>query len=77
VAGSETLTPEQVYLETILLGFRTRDGVDCGLLENHEGTKEVLRHLQQAGLVHMVGGRVVPTVRAFSWRTAFPSCLQS
>jgi len=72
VAGLETLTPEQVYLETILLGFRTRDGVDREIFRNRPGTEEILRHLQQARLVHPVGGRVVPTVKGFLVADSLP-----
>jgi putative oxygen-independent coproporphyrinogen III oxidase len=72
VAGSETLTPEQVYLETILLGFRTRDGVDREILRDRPGTKEVLRHLQQAGLVEIVEGKVVPTIKGFLVADSLP-----
>ena len=72
VAGSETLTPEQVYLETILLGFRTREGVDREVFRGREGAEEVLRHLRQAGLVHAVEGRVVPTVKGFLVADSLP-----
>jgi len=72
VAGSETLTPEQIYLETILLGFRTRDGVNHEILRDRPGTKEVLRHLQQAGLVEMVEGKVVPTIKGFLVADSLP-----
>jgi oxygen-independent coproporphyrinogen-3 oxidase len=72
VAGSEMLTPEQVYLETILLGFRTRDGVDQGVFQHRPDTKEVLRHLQQAGLVRVVEGRIVPTVKGFLVADSLP-----
>ena len=72
VAGLETLTPEQVYLETILLGFRTREGVDREIFRNRPGTEEVLRHLGQAGLVHNVSGRVVPTVKGFLVADSLP-----
>lgn len=72
LAASETLTPEQVYLETILLGFRTRDGVDREIFRNRPGTEEVLGHLRQAGLVQVVEGRVVPTVRGFLVADSLP-----
>jgi oxygen-independent coproporphyrinogen-3 oxidase len=65
VAGSETLTAEQVYLETILLGFRTRDGVEQEIFRDRRGAEEALRHLRQAGLVQVVGKRVVPTTKGF------------
>ena len=63
VAGSETLTPEQVYLETILLGFRTRDGVDREIFRGRPGTEEVLGHLRRAGVVRGLKGKIVPTVK--------------
>jgi oxygen-independent coproporphyrinogen-3 oxidase len=72
VAGSETLTPEQVYLETILLGFRTRDGVDREIFRGREGTEEVLRHLQLAWVVEVVEGKVVPTVKGFLVADSLP-----
>ena len=72
VAGTETLTPEQVYLETILLGFRTRDGVDREIFRNRPGTEEVLRHLRQAELIQMVEERVVPTVKGFLVADSLP-----
>jgi oxygen-independent coproporphyrinogen-3 oxidase len=65
VAGTETLTPEQVYLETLLLGFRTREGVDREIFRDRPGTGKALGHLRQAGLVRIVGERVVPTVKGF------------
>jgi oxygen-independent coproporphyrinogen-3 oxidase len=72
VAGSETLTPEQVYLETILLGFRTSEGVDREIFRSHEGTEEVLRHLRQAGVVEDFEGKVVPTVKGFLVADSLP-----
>jgi len=72
VAGSETLTPEQAYLETILLGFRTRDGVDRDLFQGREGAEEALRHLRQTGVVEVVEGKVVPTVKGFLVADSLP-----
>jgi oxygen-independent coproporphyrinogen III oxidase len=72
VAGSETLTAEQVYLETILLGFRTRDGVDREIFRDRPGTEEVLGHLRQAGLVRVVEGRVVSTLKGFLVADSLP-----
>jgi oxygen-independent coproporphyrinogen-3 oxidase len=72
LAGSETLTPEQVYLETILLGFRTREGVDREIFRSRPGTEEVLGHLRQAGVVRVVEGRVVPTVKGFLVADSLP-----
>jgi oxygen-independent coproporphyrinogen-3 oxidase len=72
VAESETLTAEQAYLETILLGFRTREGVDREIFRGREGTEEVLRHLRQAGVVEDFEGKVVPTVKGFLVADSLP-----
>ena len=72
VAGSETLTPEQIYLETLLLGFRTKDGVDREIFKGREGTEEVLRHLRQAGVVEDFEGKVVPTLKGFLVADSLP-----
>ena len=37
VAGAETLTPEQIRLETLSLGFRTREGVSLATIREHPG----------------------------------------
>jgi oxygen-independent coproporphyrinogen-3 oxidase len=72
VAEFERLNPEQVYLETILLGFRTRDGVDQSILRGRLGAEEALGHLHHAGLVRVVGGKVVPTVKGFLVADSLP-----
>jgi oxygen-independent coproporphyrinogen-3 oxidase len=69
---SETLSPEQVYLETILLGFRTREGVDREIFRGREGTEEVLRHLRQGDLVEDLEGKVVPTLKGFLVADSLP-----
>ena len=35
VAGSEDLTPEQLRLEALYLGFRTREGVALEVIQGH------------------------------------------
>jgi oxygen-independent coproporphyrinogen-3 oxidase len=72
IAESETLTSEQIYLETILLGFRTREGVGREIFRGREGTEEVLRHLRQAGMIKDFEGKVVPTIRGFLVADSLP-----
>lgn len=72
VAGYETLTQEQVYLETILLGFRTRDGLDGEIFRGREGTEEVLRHLRRARVIEVSKGKIVPTVKGFLLADSLP-----
>ncbi len=61
VAGSETLTPAQLRLEALYLGFRTRDGVGLDLIRRHPRGQEILSELNRCGLVRVADGRAVPT----------------
>lgn len=61
VAGSETLTPEQLQLESLCLGFRTREGVALEVIRQFPGWKAVLSELQESGLVQLAAGRVAAT----------------
>ena len=61
VAGSETLTPEQLRLEALCLGFRTREGVALEVIRQFPGWKAVLAELQESGLVQLTAGRVAAT----------------
>ena len=61
VAGEESLTPEQIRLETLYLGFRTREGVSLATLREHPGADAMVATLTQAGLVRVDDERVVAT----------------
>jgi oxygen-independent coproporphyrinogen-3 oxidase len=61
LAGEETLTAEQLCLETLLLGFRTRFGVDLNVLQTFPNWQETLKSLKEAGWVEVAGGRAVTT----------------
>ncbi len=63
LAGREALTPEQVRLETLYLGFRTREGVPLEVIESQSGWGPVLSRLQAAGLLRLTNGRVAATPR--------------
>jgi putative oxygen-independent coproporphyrinogen III oxidase len=63
LAGEETLTPEQIRLETLALGFRTRTGVSLATLREHPGGEAMVAALTQAGLVRVDRGRVIATAR--------------
>jgi oxygen-independent coproporphyrinogen-3 oxidase len=62
VAGAETLTPAQIRLETLALGFRTREGVSLATLREHPGADARVAALARAGLVRVDRGRVTPTL---------------
>jgi putative oxygen-independent coproporphyrinogen III oxidase len=61
VAGQETLTPEQIRLESLFLGFRTREGVNLATIREHPQGDAILAGLTQAGLVRLEHRRVVAT----------------
>jgi len=46
--------------------------VDREIFRGREGTEEVLRHLQLAGVVRVVEGKVVPTVKGFLVADSLP-----
>ena len=61
VAGEESLTPEQIRLENLALGFRTREGVSLATIREHPDGDAVLAALTQAGLVRVDHDRVIAT----------------
>jgi oxygen-independent coproporphyrinogen-3 oxidase len=61
VAEAETLTPEQIRLETLALGFRTREGVSLATIREQPGAEARLAALIQAGLVRVDRDRVIAT----------------
>jgi putative oxygen-independent coproporphyrinogen III oxidase len=65
VAGRETLTPDQIRLETLYLGFRTQDGLSLETLLAPTRGPAALAELQRRRLVKVARGRVIPTRRGF------------
>jgi oxygen-independent coproporphyrinogen-3 oxidase len=59
--GSESLSAEQLRLEKLFLGFRTRDGVDLQWLDADAGTETARHKLVEEGLVRIDHGRMTPT----------------
>lgn len=62
LAGSEDLTPEQIVLERISLGFRTSGGVDLGLISASPEAARALSILKKESLIEIAGGRAAPTL---------------
>ncbi|MGQ9689525.1 MAG: radical SAM family heme chaperone HemW [Desulfobaccales bacterium] len=65
VAGEEVLSPEQLRLEALFLGLRTKDGVNINQVLEVESRKRVLQELVNAGLVELKGNRLLPTRLGF------------
>ncbi len=63
IEGSETLTNGQLHLESLALGFRTREGVDLKILSPEN--KKALLMLQKKGVLKVVDGSAVPTRRGY------------
>jgi oxygen-independent coproporphyrinogen-3 oxidase len=76
VEGSELLTDEQLRLERLLLGLRTKEGV--GLAEGgiRSGPGSPLGRLVQSGLVMVRHGRVLPTRKGFLMADRLPVMLE-
>ncbi|MCD6352847.1 MAG: radical SAM family heme chaperone HemW [Proteobacteria bacterium] len=65
VGGTESLSAEQHRLEMLYLGFRTREGIDCGFFHNQPQWEGILKDLHESKLVKIQGGRVIPTREGF------------
>jgi len=61
VAEAESLTPAQIRLETLALGFRTREGVSLATIREQPHGDAILAELTQAGLVRLDHDRVIAT----------------
>ncbi len=65
VEEREVLSAEQLRLEALYLGLRTREGVPLDLLRQTPGWENILGELKKAGLIKVSPDRVVPTLEGF------------
>jgi putative oxygen-independent coproporphyrinogen III oxidase len=65
VDDSETLGDEEIALETLSLGFRTRDGVPIEALRRCPDWERILENLIDVELVTISGDRAAPTASGF------------
>jgi oxygen-independent coproporphyrinogen-3 oxidase len=65
IEDSEILSAEQIRLEALYLGLRTKDGVSLGLLRQSPGWENSLTELQKSGLIEVNQDRAVPTPEGF------------
>lgn len=61
VAGAETLTSEQIRLEILYLGFRTREGVPLAVINEHPRGEAILAEMVAAGLLRVECDRIKTT----------------
>ena len=62
----------QILLETLLLGFRTRDGVSLATIQALPRADAILGRLEQAGLVRVDHDRVMATASGLVVADALP-----
>ena len=77
VEGWETLTKEQLHLESLALGLRTRRGVDLKSLTLTPTAREALLTLRKRGLLKVDKGRASPTRRGYLLADHLPLCFTS
>ena len=75
VGGSEILSSEQLRLEALYLGLRTRDGVDLDLIAGNPTSRMALEDLIEAGIVGVSGSKLVPTRKGFLVADSLPVML--
>lgn len=75
VEGNETLTKEQLHLESLALGVRTRHGVDTKILPPASGN--ALFMLQKQGLLKIKKGHAIPTRRGYLMADHLPLWLSA
>jgi len=65
VADREVLSREQLRLEALYLGLRTRDGVSLDALRQTPGWERIFEELQETGLIKVNQDRAAPTRQGF------------
>lgn len=65
IEGQEELTEEQVRLEMITLGLRTRAGLDLGRLGDNLNLEKILSGLVESEWATIKDNHVVPTLKGF------------
>ena len=71
-AGKETLSDAQRRMESLLLGFRTRMGVEIKAIGPLKGLDRLLEQLERSGLVVIREGRAAPTREGFLHADGLP-----
>jgi len=65
IEGQEELTEEQVRLEMISLGLRTRAGLDLSCLGEKQEMKKMLPRLVENGWISISDNHLIPTLKGF------------
>jgi oxygen-independent coproporphyrinogen-3 oxidase len=65
IEGDERLSPEQLKLERLFLGFRNLDGVSIDDARNDSPCENALKKLVAAKYVEIHSGKIIPTVKGY------------
>jgi oxygen-independent coproporphyrinogen-3 oxidase len=75
IGGSEALTVEQLRLEKLFLGLRTRDGVMLDVAFPESSSKLLLEDITKTRLFSIRGNRLIPTKQGFLMADRLPLLL--
>jgi len=75
VSGAETLTREQLDIESLYLGLRTKSGVELTHLTANRYFDALLPELLKAEYVKIIGQKMVPTKKGFLVADRLPLAL--
>jgi oxygen-independent coproporphyrinogen-3 oxidase len=65
IEEKEKIGKKEKKLESLFLGFRTKQGIALGALKEYKKVEIVLNRLIESGLIEMQGDRAVPTKKGF------------
>ncbi len=75
VADSELLTGDELALEALFLGLRTRKGISLDILKRYDGWEDASARLSALSLVKIIDGRMIPTLEGFLMADRLPLLL--
>jgi oxygen-independent coproporphyrinogen-3 oxidase len=75
VSGQEELTGEQIYLEMLSLGLRTKAGIDLAQIRTKKNIDTELNNLLQSEYAQIIDGRLIPTRKGFLVADRLPLAL--
>ena len=71
IEGSEALSGEQIRLERLLFGLRTRWGIDISEISDIKSLNN-LNHLRSSCLVELHEKRIIPTIKGYLFADRLP-----
>ena len=72
IGGRERLTDEQIRIEALSLGFRTRKGFEKELVHNLQGSDDVVMKLLDLNLIRLDNDRIIPSKKGFLVADSLP-----